>query len=528
MRYARQEDDVSHSTDLSHTIDLARVTSAESDRELLLSLYSVAHLVFAWYGIAFFLFAAPQTVRIETFSLANLLPEAFAVSGLLLAYVTVLRVPAFEDFQKRAKVIIVGGAACAVAALILGAAHAFGYLPSVVLSVIASVVGGYAIGVTALLALEFAAGFKRTTFAVCLCASMICGIMLFCTMSLIGMWACVICFIALSAAGSLCGVCYAKGLVETDNPERLLAAQAFDRLMLNSKTGWFFVLYGITVGLVVGEVNESQAIGGDSLWIAGSLGFAAGTAVSLWLMVKNQNRMQIGVIQRSVFPVFVVGLLPWTMVSENLAAVTYALIFAGCAMFVAFAFDTHCFLSKEYSVPPLYPIVLGSRSFVKGLLAGSLAAIATFAVSAIPDLLQYAKLAMIAILAVLVTFVREERDRTEGSDAASAASSSSVESVSQKADDEGASRRAGAWKRSCAGLVEQYSLTSREAEILELALKAYSAEHIAETLCISAHTAKTHVYHIYQKLRINSRKELLAIFEECLEKEKAATRHEAS
>lgn len=517
---------MNHSADLSHTIDLARATSAESDRELLLSLYSVVHLAFVWYGIAFFLFATAQTARIEAFPSAGLLPEMFAVLGLLAAYVTVLRVPVFEDFQKRTKVIVVGGVACAIAAPIVGAVHAFSIPFALMLSAGASAVGGYALGATGLLALEFAAGFKRTTFAVCLCASMVCGIMLFCTMSLVGMWACVACFVALASAGSLCGIAYAKSLVETDNPERLLAAQAFDRLMLNSKTGWFFVLYGVTVGLVVGEVNESQMLGVSSLWIAGALGFAAGTVVSLWLMIKNQNRMQIGIIQRSVFPLFVVGLLPWAMVHEGLAAITYALVFAGCAMFLAFAFDTHCFLSKEYSVPPLYPIVLGSRSFVKGLLAGSAMAIVVFFVSSIPDLLQYAKLAMIAILAILVTLIREEPDRTESAVGASAVHDPIDEAAPRKEDEESGSRKAGAWKRSCSALASRYSLTTREAEILELALKAYSAEHIAETLCISAHTAKTHVYHIYQKIRINSRKELLAIFEDFLKEEKAAMRRD--
>lgn len=515
---------MNHSTDLSHTIDLARATNAESDRELLLSLYSVAHLVSVWYGIAFFLFAQPQTVQIEAFPLANLLPKAFTVLGLLLAYATVLRVPVFEDFKKRTQIIIAGGVVCATTALVVGGAYTIAFPFAIVFSLSASVLGGYALGVTALMALEFAAGFKRTTFAVCLCVSMICGIMLFCTMSLIGIWACVACFVFLAAAGSLCGINYAKSLVETDNPERLLAAQAFDKLMLNSKTGWFFVLYGFTVGLVIGEVNESQRIGASLLWIAGSLGFAAGTAVSLWLMVKNQNRMQIGIMQRSVFPLFVVGLLPWTTMDENLAVITYALIFAGCAMCVAFTFDTHCFLSKECSVPPLYPIVLGSRSFVKGLLAGSVAAIIALAVSNVPDFLQYAKLAMIAILAILVTLIQEEPDRTEGADSASFATGPNGDDAFRKTDDESVSRKAGAWKRSCSALASQYSLTTREAEILELALKAYSAEHIAETLCISAHTAKTHVYHIYQKMRINSRKELLAMFEGHLEEEKAAMR----
>jgi DNA-binding CsgD family transcriptional regulator len=54
----------------------------------------------------------------------------------------------------------------------------------------------------------------------------------------------------------------------------------------------------------------------------------------------------------------------------------------------------------------------------------------------------------------------------------------------------------------------QYSITERENEVIILLLKGYGYNKIAETLCISISTVRTHVMNIYKKVGINSRYEL--------------------
>jgi DNA-binding CsgD family transcriptional regulator len=59
-------------------------------------------------------------------------------------------------------------------------------------------------------------------------------------------------------------------------------------------------------------------------------------------------------------------------------------------------------------------------------------------------------------------------------------------------------------------LAREYpSLSVRELEVLALLLRGRSAPGIAETLYISENTAKSHIQHIYKKMGISSRKELL-------------------
>jgi DNA-binding CsgD family transcriptional regulator len=59
----------------------------------------------------------------------------------------------------------------------------------------------------------------------------------------------------------------------------------------------------------------------------------------------------------------------------------------------------------------------------------------------------------------------------------------------------------------------RFGLTQREVEILKLLAHGRSMKYIAEELFISYHTARTHVRHIYEKLNIHSKQELIDMME---------------
>jgi DNA-binding CsgD family transcriptional regulator len=68
-------------------------------------------------------------------------------------------------------------------------------------------------------------------------------------------------------------------------------------------------------------------------------------------------------------------------------------------------------------------------------------------------------------------------------------------------------------------LAQQYALTQRETEILILLAKGRSVPYIQEQLFLAHGTVKTHTKHIYRKLEIHTRQELLTLFERSSEGE---------
>ncbi|WP_180326785.1 helix-turn-helix transcriptional regulator [Raoultibacter phocaeensis] len=69
------------------------------------------------------------------------------------------------------------------------------------------------------------------------------------------------------------------------------------------------------------------------------------------------------------------------------------------------------------------------------------------------------------------------------------------------------------FKRQCDHLAKRSGISDRESEVLTLVAKGRSASRIAEDLSVSLATVNSHVHHIYQKLGIHSRQELIDLIE---------------
>lgn len=78
---------------------------------------------------------------------------------------------------------------------------------------------------------------------------------------------------------------------------------------------------------------------------------------------------------------------------------------------------------------------------------------------------------------------------------------------------EAAGPSAAALDERCRALTEIHGLSAREAEILGYLARGRSQPYIRDELVLSKNTVATHVKHIYQKLNVHSRQELLDLFE---------------
>ncbi|MEG0461501.1 response regulator transcription factor, partial [Gordonibacter sp.] len=74
--------------------------------------------------------------------------------------------------------------------------------------------------------------------------------------------------------------------------------------------------------------------------------------------------------------------------------------------------------------------------------------------------------------------------------------------------------RPGIFHIRCEIVAKRYGLSNRQREVLGMLAKGRNADYITEKLIISSHTAKAHIYNIYQKTGVHSRQELMDLVED--------------
>jgi len=58
--------------------------------------------------------------------------------------------------------------------------------------------------------------------------------------------------------------------------------------------------------------------------------------------------------------------------------------------------------------------------------------------------------------------------------------------------------------------MQRYALTEREVQVIELMLQGKSKAEVGEALFISENTVRGHVKNVYEKMGVNSKRELAA------------------
>lgn len=91
---------------------------------------------------------------------------------------------------------------------------------------------------------------------------------------------------------------------------------------------------------------------------------------------------------------------------------------------------------------------------------------------------------------------------------------STQEVFGQEDLEEGRVARPGIFHIKCEIVAKQYGLSNRQREVLGMLAKGRNADYITEKLIISSHTAKAHIYNIYQKTGVHSRQELMDLVED--------------
>ena len=284
-------------------------------------------------------------------------------------------------------------------------------------------------------------------------------------------------------------------------PRRTISSTVYDRWHITLETSAYWFAFGFMWAVAMPFLFQADAAGRHVAYASTAL-----VTILLCLVIMALAHLPGGnmVLTFWLFaPFFVVGIAALAVFGADAQPVFLGMLFAAklsvCMQLVSH-FAAVC---RRGGYPPT---LLFGRTFAVLSVAEALGVgVGLPCASLVPEWLSAALLAMLAF--VICTFVVSVADvnagfrRTEMERAARAARSE-------------AARAASAAPEEIADLLSRsHALSARETEVAGLLLAGRTAPFIAERLGISLPTVNTHVRHIYEKVGVGSRQELIDLGE---------------
>ena len=263
-------------------------------------------------------------------------------------------------------------------------------------------------------------------------------------------------------------------------------------------------LYNVVFGVILAIVQETGVARADTtvatIIIAGTI--ALGTAITVPFLGTHTKMMVHGPVQRVLFPVLMIGLLPFPFVSGILSVVCTGVLLAAAIVYMIVVTDSLIALSRHFDASPWYLVPRGMVPTMVGLAVGSLLGYALLQTNGYStDLLTYGSLILALVLVISFTFLPLDEDHLkpiEEDDGASYANFKSPNDLFQLR---------------CDAIAQEHGLSARESQVFSLVARGRTSAYIQDQLCISQHTVKTHRNNIYRKLDVATRDELITLVE---------------
>lgn len=277
------------------------------------------------------------------------------------------------------------------------------------------------------------------------------------------------------------------GLKEGQVAKRLITRAILTPLTRGISFGivFFFVMYAYSFPESLGLV-----VGGMAL---------AGLVITVVLR-RLKHVPNVPSVERATFPVLAATLLLMPLAGP-LAQVGLLLI-ALVALFYQFILNPDATSLRDEGAGAIYHCARENFVSIAGVLIGWAAQAAlSFAGVPLGDALFGLTLVLVFLMVVEPAFIPYM-------------SYVAIEQLASRLDGQGEGGSderdaAGSWRQRCAAVCQAGDLSPRESEVFLLLAKGRNAEHIANELFISQHTARTHIYRIYRKLSVNSQQELI-------------------
>jgi len=229
-----------------------------------------------------------------------------------------------------------------------------------------------------------------------------------------------------------------------------------------------------------------------------------------------------------ILPLTATGFLLLPFLGNQMAWLGSSIILAGSNCFDIFTWLGLSDIAHRRGIAPLRVFGLGRAANTGGITTGWIVSYLALSQTGMAESpLLAISILMVFVLILTATFVFGEKDLpAEGEPvpgagdgllpiaASSAAASAVTEAASSGAAQNGGhDGHDGHWRQRCGRLASDCGLSPREEEVMVLLAKGHGVEHIQETLAVTRSTAKAHCNHVYRKIGVHCREDLIELVE---------------
>lgn len=314
---------------------------------------------------------------------------------------------------------------------------------------------------------------------------------------------------------------------------RALPVGEYLRSAVLSRTG---LLSAACQGIVYGFMSIELCFMGPEIALLGGASGLFGTVLALaWSMLGPRVEITIGVVQRISLPLLVASLLMFPLFGDVGRIVCGCIANTTLAHSSVIAWYSTSIDNSEFRLHPVSRFAQRQVPTWVGFFLGTVIAYVILIRLELAGVALYAFMAALAVLVVagfslysgddsiaqerLDALLNPPADAERPLHADKLADGAEEPASESEPDDQAPEEWQDHFNQRCARAAAQYNLTPRETEVFYLLARGRNADYIAARLVVSPATVKSHIYHIYQKLGINSQQHLMNIVDESGEKE---------
>ncbi len=310
-------------------------------------------------------------------------------------------------------------------------------------------------------------------------------------------------------------------LTKTLPSERIVASDAFETVSYVTPQG--AITIG-TYGLAFGYTTTTLFSLGVEATIIGCATGIIGSMLSLaWYKIGRNTDIDISTIQRLTLPPVVIGILFLPFGDSAWRLFFCCVVNVALSHFSVISLSSAMIFNSEFSIKPLKRSAVMQIPVWVGLFVGSVISAFIWLLNSFSttDLMFISVLiASLIVCAIAIYGLDDSIAKKQFHDLLM---QRNEEEILAREDDKTNEK----FDAKFDDFIKAVGLSPREVEVFRLLARGRNAEYISRKLVISGSTAKSHIYHIYRKMGINSQQSLIDQLEEysnreTIEKEKAS------